>query len=300
METQIHPPTIAIEKLLSTISIVEATPDQLPVYGCYYPCGLAISEQVRSLVRDESDLGTAVPVDVFVLASGEPELRAVTKIGGVPYRPAGLRWPLNADGTPMTFLCQFRFTESRDFLGTVPNDVLLIFTRDSDLYWPDNPDQFYFEWHSLGITDLIAAREVPRPAWDFVTCHGYRYRTVDYVEAKAVDAVLAWMEQHYPEGRLGRPWYASHAYMYCRLRGVKIGGANACPPEYTSEQPGRLICSLSDVNPPIEEPWPWINRRESQSWEEGRQPKNHLIWRDGVQINFYLDGDKIDWSLCFM
>ena len=60
---------------------------------------------------------------------GAPEC-SVTKVAGLPYRAAGLPWPLTDDGRPMTFLAQFCFEESRDLVGKLPGDVLLIFAED--------------------------------------------------------------------------------------------------------------------------------------------------------------------------
>jgi len=45
-------------------------------------------------------------VDIFVMAEGEPDNRWITKIGGVPYRPAAASWPQSCNGDPMAFVAQ--------------------------------------------------------------------------------------------------------------------------------------------------------------------------------------------------
>src|SRR5262245_46005232 len=106
------------------------------------PGSLALVEQCRAAiqqrpnlgifsegsVRQKTNLGRTKPVDVFVLAKGEPPVRDATKIGGVPYRPRAKPWPLTPDGKPATFLAQFNFMQSRDILSSLPGDILLMFS----------------------------------------------------------------------------------------------------------------------------------------------------------------------------
>ena len=47
----------------------------------------------RMKLTSGGDLGRSVPTDVFTFIPGEPQERSVTKIGGLPYRPASLPWP---------------------------------------------------------------------------------------------------------------------------------------------------------------------------------------------------------------
>src|SRR5262249_43668925 len=150
------------------------------------PQGIVSAEKLRRLARLEDFADQAVGVDVFAFALGEPAERSITKFGGAPYRPRDLPWP-ETDAGPMTFVCQYRFTESRDLVGDLPGDVLLIFAREYGLYTgePDQP-YFHFEWQSLGLTDLIEPQAVPKPAWDFLQAYGVRFRTVDYAGSEAI------------------------------------------------------------------------------------------------------------------
>src|SRR5205823_5036132 len=93
------------------------------------PSDLAIVEQLRRAADSVHSLGVRVPNDIFIFAHGEPKRRDVTKIGGLPYRPAHLPWPKTTESGPMTFLAQYRFTESTDIVGQLPGDILLVFCR---------------------------------------------------------------------------------------------------------------------------------------------------------------------------
>ena len=146
------------------------------------PSQICNNEQLRQAAQDQYDWGPAVPVDVFIMADGEPQDRHVTKVGGLPYRPANLAWPCEADGSPLTFLAQFDFTDSLDIVGDIPGEVLLVFTPDSN---EDGPiESLHFEWQPLGMTDLISAEDVPTQKWRFKPYYGYCHRTVSYPEAR--------------------------------------------------------------------------------------------------------------------
>lgn len=51
------------------------------------PWDLCQNEHLRRELHDAYAWGPAVPVDIFIMADGEPPDRHVTKIGGLPYRP---------------------------------------------------------------------------------------------------------------------------------------------------------------------------------------------------------------------
>lgn len=52
-----------------------------------------------------------------------------SRIGGDPDLPANEEWPLNSDGTPMTFLAQLRLSE------LVPHDASALLTVNGMLYF---------------------------------------------------------------------------------------------------------------------------------------------------------------------
>ncbi len=124
--------------------------------------------------------GERSPTDQLFFVAGEPAERSVTKVAGLPYRAAGLPWPLTDDGRPMTFLAQFCFDESRDLVGELPGDVLLIFAEDRQAYLPNPYDSsLRFEWHHLGLRDLIRAEEIPDVDWKLRPYFGVLHRTDD-------------------------------------------------------------------------------------------------------------------------
>ena len=132
-----------------------------------------------ALAGPEGD-GERSPTDQIFFVAGEPAERSVTKVAGLPYRAAGLPWPLTDDGRPMTFLAQFCFDESRDLVGKRPGDVLLIFAEDREAYLPNAYDSsLRFEWYPLGLRDLIRAEEIPEVEWKLRPYFGVLYRTDD-------------------------------------------------------------------------------------------------------------------------
>src|SRR5262245_55776866 len=79
------------------------------------PGAVAINEQLRaeSLVTNDCKR-KRYPTDVVVWAKGEPSNRAATKVGGLPYRPAILPWPVDDVGGPLRFIAQMCFVDSRE------------------------------------------------------------------------------------------------------------------------------------------------------------------------------------------
>jgi hypothetical protein len=142
------------------------------------PRHICNNEQLRKAAHDQFDWGEAVPMDVFIMAVGEPPNRHATKIGGMPYRPAKTPWPTGKDGKPMSFLAQINFADSRDLTGELPGDVLLVFTPDAH----DYIESLHFEWQALGLTELISPDALPDQAWRPEPCYGHIYRTVSYPE----------------------------------------------------------------------------------------------------------------------
>ncbi|MEO1996876.1 MAG: DUF1963 domain-containing protein [Planctomycetaceae bacterium] len=190
------------------------------------PASFCYTEQIRRLAAEKGDLGQSVPADVFVLAYGEPERRDVTKFGGLSYRPADKPWPVSAEsGEEMTFVGQFRFTESKDIVGPVPDDILLCFFDEAVVYDSDSfPGPPVLEWYPLGMENLISSEQLPSPQIEFPTCYGVRHRTVDYVDERAfelVRSVLPEEFQKYYDNERG----VRVAVLYrCILPKFKIGG----------------------------------------------------------------------------
>lgn len=114
------------------------------------PDHICLAELLRREVGVYSSPATLDPVesDVFVLGYGEGPGRCITKIGGLPYMRKDCPWPISKEtGRPLSFICQFRFSESVDIVGELPGDVLLVFCYK--LGYPE----WYFMWCKLGIDE---------------------------------------------------------------------------------------------------------------------------------------------------
>lgn len=117
-----------------------------------------------------------VASDLLTWVKGEPPDRFITKIGGLPYRPSSVPWPLRPSGQPMTFLAQFCFADSTDLVGSLPGDVLLIFASQEDAYIPipsryEEDVALRFEWYPLGLEGLVTPAEMPPSSWKLLPCY---------------------------------------------------------------------------------------------------------------------------------
>lgn len=251
------------------------------------PWHLCQNENLRRGMQDQYDWGPAVPMDVFVMAEGEPPDRHVTKIGGLPYWPADVDWPTRPDGTPLMFLGQINFCDSKDLTGDLPGDILLIF---ADRVY--TPEVLGLEWQNLGLSRLIQAGDVPAPpsAYDpqvdflqrelikkckemasgnpelfkglpdslpppsnvIAPCYGHICRTVSFPHAKRRDP-----SADYPMCR-GKEVWSEHCLP--QYQATQIGSApffiQLSDPEVIS---GRVLCTLNSVDPAYDVPFPWIN-----------------------------------------
>lgn len=158
--------------------------DFLFIPGKNGPMQLALREQMAERLGPRLVERPAVLSDVFLFYLGEATHRDSTKIGGLPYRPADVPWPIDpVDGKPYTFLGQLRVRESRDLIGIEPpGDVLLVFLKG---LWPeiehDAPP--ILEWYRLGVRNLVEADAIPEPGFKCFTGGGVRYRIREYPDA---------------------------------------------------------------------------------------------------------------------
>jgi hypothetical protein len=251
---------------------------------------LVLWEQIRRTLLSSASI-TSVPTDVFALGLGESSRRDVTKIGGLPYRPKGLPWPELRESGPMTFLAQFRFSESQDLVGSLPGDVLLVFIAHRDLdFFGKDPTYFHFEWHSLGQTDLVD--EVPSPEWKFVTCFGVRHRTVDFRDPDQCAQVLRPLVAHYfpdidPNIVDGRVSSIIHLSGKLKIGGLPDQG-NYCEGQGMTDGL-RFLASIPTIFPRFSAPYRWINRPEPRPYEFPFPPEEMLEWpQEALWINLFL------------
>ncbi|MBN1909837.1 MAG: hypothetical protein JW818_08875 [Pirellulales bacterium] len=146
-----------------------------------------------------------------------------------------------------------------------------------------------FEWHELGLTDLVSPSDVPDPAWTFVQCYGVRHQTVDLPESVH---------------RFER-YHGSCAV----LEGTKIGGvalkSPPPPPEVVvPERPahGPFLCTLGSIECMSEWPYPWIDEPEPIRLAgiplSRVAQRDSLYWGDAGTLNFYLEKDgSVSWDM---
>lgn len=253
------------------------------------PYDIAVLEQLREEAFATLPDIERVPTDVFVWYRGEPEQRAVTKIGGLPYRSAGKPWPAAASGTPLNFVAQFCFADSRDIIPTLPGDLLLIFIEgkqwgtgedDYDFFWGDYDEQdseVIFEWVTLGNFPLTTPTEVPQTHWKIMPCYAAIHRTWDY---PTVDGfAYRHIAQHIPTV----------------FEATKIGGI--CPWVQDEEDiPGTYLCTLSSTHPDITESFPLLNVPEPIHYEAWRQNHPLMIGDVGLMNMFINSYGDLRWT----
>jgi len=251
------------------------------------PYDIAVLEQLRAAAYGTEPAMERVPTDVFVWSRGEAENRAVTKIGGLPYREADKPWPVAPSGAPLTFVAQICFADSRDITPALPGDILLIFAEgkewrpysgevDYNFAWGDGDERdsaVHLEWVNLGDTSLNIVDEVPRTGWQIMTCYAAIHRTWDYPTADG----------------FAYPNVADH--IPTAFEATKIGGT--CPwldeLEDAGEVPvGEYLCSLSSISPEIHKPFPFLSVPDPISWEEWSHSHPLMIGDVGL-MNFFVN-----------
>jgi hypothetical protein len=261
--------------------------------GVVSPVTLAHLEQYRAELGFAARGWPSTPVDVFIWGLGEAPERSFTKIGGLPYRPANLPWPKISSyespypvkvGEPMTFLAQFNFAGSKDIFPHLPGDVLLIFAENEEFA---SPESFKLEWYSLGLPDdaLIAKSDMPPPAWMFVTCHGYRYRTVDYRAELPKN-----FARYHPQRRAAM------------IQATKIGGiptmdqmTNAEFDEMCQRSGHCFLAQIRSTCAKFDEFYPWINRREPASIDSHSDDQQLNLVDDGTIYLLLDENGEVDW-----
>lgn len=219
-------------------------------------------------MKRQFDWGKPVPVDVFVHSLGEPRNRFATKIGGLPYRPAKALWPETSEGRPMALIAQFNFANSRDIVGKLPGDLLLVFGDDSD----GIVKALHFEWQNLGLSDLVT--KLPKGTMAITPCFGNRCRTVSYPKAKPNFPIEDDPKYRRIEVR--------SAYLLPQYQATQIGRAPFFIQDGDSELPGSPLCTISSVQPTSQKRYQWVNRPRPRSDD----PKPY-----GSEDHFLMIGD---------
>jgi len=141
---------------------------------------LAIRERIRELASQRYELGRAVAVDIFLWRPGRPDRPCLTKAGGVPHRERSRLWPTANDGTPLTFVAQFCFIDSKDIIPIpTPAEVMLVFMKDADA----GDEDLRIEWSSLELLDPMTSAEDLPCAFKLPELAGVIYRRLEYPES---------------------------------------------------------------------------------------------------------------------
>lgn len=236
--------------------------------GITGPREVAVVDQLRAESANFLSQFRQVPVDLFVWAIGEPVNRAATKAGGLPYRSKSRPWPLDQHGQPKSFAGQICFAESKDLVGDLPGDVLLVF---SDEFLEH--EGLTFEWQDLGLTNLMDRDDLPSLPHDLTPCYGVRLRSHEYVVPEPPF-----------EGYLEQRDKVRDQIDLAVYEGTKIGGAPFWV-QGDPELPGRYICQLGSICPSYHEPWPFVNQAAPTDNLAG----GYLIWGDVGALTIYLD-----------
>lgn len=254
------------------------------------PADLAVIHQVRAAIEMVADLGPRVPTDRILMAIGPPPAPHLTKLGGVPYRPAAAPWPRRDNGRPYTFVGQFSFVDSYDLLAPpLPGDLLLLFAASPDAWLDsDSPDGVYMEWQPREIAEPMRAEQAPPPAFRVPELHGHLLRDHEFPKSQRLFQQSGFLEW----------WY------FIRTQSCRIGGCTYFPAQDPRAcgliDPGaEFLCSLSSVLPatfpvlsgyplvsdaPIDLPVSEIERYAFLIGDMGcisifREPNGDMVWQ---------------------
>jgi hypothetical protein len=231
-------------------------------------CGardIAINEQIRREALAGRNL-EGLPTDIFLFARGEPTRREVTKLGGLPYWPASQEWPCGKDGKPLAFISQLCFADSRDLVGKLPGDVLLVFAPMESKYLDLDESVVKCFWGNSGMRDLIEPNAMPEMEFSIPPSYGIIYRTIDYPGAKQQ--------------------FAQYKYPECLavLEGTKIGGIPRAIQGGETMQ-GRFLCALGSLSFPDDLRYPFVNSSEPVSITDLVGP----MWGDMGSLYVFLN-----------
>lgn len=221
-------------------------------------CGI---ELVRKQYAQSHDLGSAVPVDLFIWSTAPPEQSFLTRLGGVPHRESAKPWP--KDGAqPYTFVAQFCFVDSRDIISDkIPDDVMLIFFKNADSLY--EPDSIHVEWSSIDMAVPLTADQCPPPSFVVPRFSCHIYRTNEYPDSRDVFERAG----HY------------NCYLFPTTQSTKIGRETFFIQNDPRGPGDELICALNSVHPTTYPPgakWPFIGLETLP--DDWNKPDDYSEW----------------------
>lgn len=262
------------------------------------PRDVAFMEQFRRRLRSRgADLGPPTPVDLCVWKLGASDRPDVTKIGGVPFWPADCGWPHLDRRTPLTFVAQLCFADSRDILPNLPGDILSLFAVEDDYSVP------YTCWHRLSTERLLPPRKMPKPGWPIEPCHAVLHRTAEYPSLRwehvkdAPYPLSVWARRFSDGTKMGGTWM---------VRGELLNPEAYDDPDLKREIEAdhakvrqaecNFIATLGPINTPNR--WPFVNVADRDEVRESRM-RGLLCIADCGGYDFFFDGQKTEseqWS----
>jgi Domain of unknown function (DUF1963) len=220
---------------------------------------------MRRLVRPFVNFGAPVPTDMFLLGIGESIDRAGTKIGGLPYWPVERDWPQSQGGEPLPFLAQFCFRDSAEFVGDLPEDLLLLFG------FPDVPSTIVARWQAYACRSVLVEHDSIPNKTVFPCFHGIRWRTENYPDAQYPTSI-----------RLGDGTRVHDIPFILQLMGMQISRKPYFPRwERHREATGHVVCGMASVFPIANRPCPFVNRSEPLTQAEAEELAVQLTDRPG-------------------
>jgi hypothetical protein len=249
------------------------------------PAHLCNVELVRKQYAQTKDLGSPVPVDIFLWSVKAAEKPFLTKLGGVPHRETIKPWPKDTNDKPYTFVAQYCFADSKDIISNkIPGDVMLVFFKDANSVY--DPEAIHVEWSSIELDSPMTADECPKPSFVVPQLSGHIHRTNEYPESRDVFE----QEGHY------------QCYLFPTTQASKIGRETFFT-QHDPRRPGdELICTLNSVHP-SQGKWPFIDLEAlPNDWD---QPDDHYGWgryrmmfADVGCLYFVIDEEgTVSWSM---
>lgn len=241
------------------------------------PYHIAIIEQLRSEALLGRSAPRSIPTDVFVFAEGEPDNRAATKVGGLPFWPKDKEWPLSYFDVPLTFVAQVCISDSKDIVPDAPAELLVILADQYEfLDNPRNKSALQFYWFHLSDQELLGGDSIPESEWKIPPRYGVRHRTVDFTE-------------FVPEFRK-----YSQPDLISKIVGTKIGGAPRwiqCDPEL----PGKFLATVGSIVPVAGIVYPFVNHPEPLDYSNASE---ELMWNDAgsLYLSTTTDG-SVHWEV---
>ena len=254
------------------------------------PYDLAVVEQVRRATELVASLGPPTPTDLFLMSPGPGEEPSLTRMGGVPHRPADQPWPTTEAGTPYTFVAQFSFVDSQDLMHfELPGDLLLVYFAAPDSPMSASlPEGLYFEWQPAAIARPMRREQVPPPCMRVPELHAQILRTAEYPKSYSVFAKSGFLE-----------WW-----LFIKTQATRIGGSTFFPNNDPRKvglisRDAEFLCSLNSVVPrtfPDMGPYPLVADRPLNLSREEAEALSFLVGDNGCLYIFLDEEGVLHWQ----